>query len=44
VFETTKSSCPTPPPALIRAPTSVERAVTMPSNGATMRAKLFIAR
>ena len=29
--ETTKSSCPAEPPTLISAPTSVLRAVTMPS-------------
>src|SRR5882724_2578542 len=34
--ETSNSSCPAPLPALIRAPMSVLRFVTTPSNGATM--------
>ena len=35
--DTTNSAGPPPEPALISAPTSVVRAVTRPSNGATMR-------
>ena len=37
ISETTNSGGPPPEPALISAPTSVVRAVTSPSNGATMR-------
>src|SRR3984893_19310617 len=40
--ETSNSSCPALP-ALIRAPMSVLRAVTMPSNGATMLLKDSVA-
>src|SRR6202043_853728 len=41
--ETSNSSCPAPLPALIRAPMSVLRFVTTPSNGATMVLKDSIA-